>query len=169
MSPQAKPIHKVDDGSSAVRAALQLWAEIERARSERDAAEALVHRLTGTLDLLVESLSATEREEFQHRRGEAREAPRTPRGGEVYENVIELFRASGNREWTFQEIQDALDSRGKAADPKSIYNLINYFSKTGRIQRIARGRYLVREIGAGMHAAEDFGDDGTTRATEHDY
>lgn len=146
-----------------------MWTEIERARGERDAAEALVNRLAGTLELLIESLTPVERAEYERRRGELRNSPRPPRGGEVYENVIELFRESGNREWTFQEIQSALHERGKSADPKSIYNLINYFTKTGRIQRIARGRYLVRGLGAGVHVAEDFGDDGTTRATEHDH
>jgi hypothetical protein len=168
MSTQAVATKKAGEGSSGVRAALRLSAEIERARGERDAADALVHRLTGTLGLLLESLDAAERDEFQRLRGEAGVAPRAPRGGEVYENVIELFRVHGNREWTFQEIQDALHQRGKAADPKSIYNLVNYLTKTGRIRRVARGRYFVHGIGAGMHLAEDFGDDGTTRATEHE-
>jgi hypothetical protein len=161
---------RADDAPSGVRAALQLWTEIERARSERDAADALTARLTGTLELLIESLPVAERAEYQRRLIEIRSAPLRPtRGGEVYENVIELFRDSGSREWTFQEIQNALHQRGKTADPKSIYNLINYFTKTGRLQRIARGRYFVRDFGAGAHGAEDLGNDGTTRFTEHDY
>jgi hypothetical protein len=55
------------------------------------------------------------------------------------------------------EIQDALSEKEKPIDPKTmkaIYDTINCFAKTGRLQRIARGRFLVRpwwERLAGRH------------------
>ena len=139
----------IDSTPSAVRAALQLWTEIERAQDERDAANALVNRLADTLERLLDGLPAAEQQDYQRRLSEIRGsgAQSDSRGGEVYSNVIELFRRSGPREWSIPEIQDALSEKEKPIDPKTvkaIYNTINYFVKTGRLQRIARGRFLVR-------------------------
>ena len=172
MSPQESD-YRAADASAAVLAAVRLWTEIERARNERDAAAGLVSRLADTLELVIRSLPANERDEYQRRLDELRGSATSPdnRGGEVYGNVIELFRRHGSREWSIPEIQAALGEKGEALDSKTvkaIYNTINYFAKTGRLQRISRGRYLVRDLGAGLDVAEDIGDDGTTRPTEHD-
>ena len=150
-----------------VRAALQLWAEIDRARNDRNVA--LIGRLAGTLELLLEGLPTAEREEYQRRLNVIRDgvSPRNNRGGEVYGNIIELFQKSGQREWTALKIQDALNKIGKEAEIKAIYNTINYFARTGRLQRIARGVYLLKEIGGLIHL-EGVPDDGTTRMTEHE-
>jgi hypothetical protein len=172
----AEPIRRpsADDTPAAVRAALQLWTEIERARNERDAAAALVSRLAATLELLLDGLPAAARQEYQRRLDEIRGSgvPADNRGGEIYSNVIELFRRSGPREWSMAEIQDALGEKEKPVDPKTvkaIYNTINYFVKTGRIERVARGRFFVRELGASVDVVDDVVDHGTTRTTEHDY
>jgi hypothetical protein len=125
------------------------------------------------VELVIRSLPPSEQDEYRRRLDEVRGSGSSPdtRGGEVYGNVIELFRRHGRREWSISEIQDALGERGQALDSKTvkaIYNTINYFAKTGRLQRISRGRYLVRDLGVGLDIAEDMGDDGTTRSTEHD-
>ncbi len=161
------------DTSKAVLAAVRLWTEIERAKNERDAAAGLVNRLADTLELLLGSLPAGEQDEYRRRLDEVRGGGSSAdsRGGEVYGNVIELFRRAGRKEWSIPEIQDALGEKGQALDPKTvkaIYNTINYFAKTGRLQRISRGRYLVRDLGAALDVAEEISDDGTTRTTEHD-
>ncbi|MBV8751626.1 MAG: hypothetical protein JO328_02065 [Hyphomicrobiales bacterium] len=163
-----------EDPSPVGRAAAHLWSEIERARGERNAADALLSRLAGALELLVDSLPSPEREEYRRRLDELRTGVGAPniRGGEVYSNVIELFRQAGPREWSVPEIQDALSRRGQPIDDaraaKAVYNTINYFAKTGRLQRISRGRYRVCDLGAALDVADDIGDDGTTRMTEHD-
>jgi hypothetical protein len=174
MNPKAVPQFSTDATPPTVRAALQLWTEIERARNERDAASALVNRLANTLELLLDGLPAAERQRYEQRLAEIRGSEAEPdnRGGEVYNNVIELFRRAGPREWSIVEIQDALSDKEKPIDSKTIkaiYNTINYFVKTGRLQRIARGRFLIRDLGAALDVAEDVVDHGTTRMTEHDY
>jgi hypothetical protein len=169
MSPKEEPRGTAEDAPPTVRAAVQLWAEIERARRERDAADALVQRLEGTLELLLDGLPAAERDEYRRLVDEVRAGAGAAksRGGEVYGNVIELFRQTGRREWTIPEIQSALNEIGKEADLKAIYNTINYFAKTGRLQRISRGQYLVRGIG-GILPIEGVADDGTVRESEND-
>src|ERR1700737_2044270 len=108
----AEPVRRNDPNEAppAVRAALQIWSEIERARGEKDAADALVKRLAGTLDLLLVTLPAAERAEYRRLLDELRLATPEPdaRGGEVYGNVIDLFRKTRQREWSISDVQDAL-------------------------------------------------------------
>ena len=171
----ADPVRRNDPNEvpPAVKAALQIWCEIERARGEKDAADALVNRLAGTLDLLLGALPEAERVEYRRRLDELQRATSEPdaRGGEVYGSVIDLFRKTKRREWSIPDVQDALQKEGcSVEDPKvvkAIYNTLNYFAKTGRLERISRGRYRV--LGADLTVPEDIADYGTQRLTEHDF
>jgi hypothetical protein len=170
---QSEAIRYVRDASPSVRAATKLLAEIERARSERNATDGLIKRLGDTLKLLLGDLPPDVREDYRRRLAGVREIGQRPdnRAGEIYSNVVELFRREGRREWSVSEVQDALGDDEKQPDPKTIkaiYNALNYLAKTGRLQRISRGRYLVLGVGAAVDFAEDFGDQSTTRMTEHD-
>jgi hypothetical protein len=166
----------LESASPTSRAAHQLWAEIERARSNRDHAEALVKRLVGTLEVLLDALPVAEQEEYRRRLAHVGVdgSLSDGRGGkEVYHNVIELFKRSGGKELTVPEIQTALSKDGDEINPKlakAIYNSLNYFAKKGLLKRVSWGQYVFRETSAGVGDFLDDAvpDDGTIRRSEND-
>lgn len=165
-----------DHTSPTVRAAGQLWAEIERAKSQRDGADALVKRLATTLETLLDSLPSSERDSYRLRLSKLRsgEAPLADgRGKEVHNNVIDLLRRTGRRDWSIPEIQAALSKNGGEAEPKlvkAIYNAVNYLAKKGTLRRVSWGQYVFCETGAGLADQLDHvvRDDGTIRRSEND-
>jgi hypothetical protein len=168
----AQTQHKLDQeklDEAALRAALHLMAEIERAQEDRLAADTRGRKYSEALALLLDDLPANERSAIQRRlertRSDVTAAP--GRVGEVHDNVVALFKAHAKREWSVPEIQAELTKSGEAADPKALYNVINYLAKVGRLRRISRGQYLVLGIGAGLET-NDGADDGTRRMTEHE-
>ncbi len=143
-----------------------LFNEYERARAERDAADTRLARFAETIQLLITGLPQENRNEFLRRFDEVR-AGTTHRGGEVFGKVIALFKRDLRGEWTVPEIHSALAKGGGSLDLKALSNTITYLAKTGRLRRIARGQYVVTDLGAGIEM--EGVDDGTSRATEHDY
>jgi len=138
--------------------------DLERAYKERDAANVRIARLSRTIELALQGFKGERdlRSRFDALRGGG-----VSRGGEVYTNVVALFRSRRRREWDISEIAEALNKQGKPAHSKALHNAIAYLASTGRLQRVSRGRYLVKEYGFGVEAA-DGTDDGTRRTTEHD-
>ena len=144
-------------------------AEIERAHEDRIAADNRGKKYSEALALLLDDLPFDERSAIQRRldRVGSEVTVASGRTGEVHDNVVALFKGHSKREWSVPEIQAELTKSGEAADQKSLYNVINYLAKVGRLRRISRGQYLVLGIGAGMEA-EGVSEDGTRRMTEHD-
>lgn len=158
----------------AVRAAAQLWAEIERAQGRRDDADSLIKRLATTLETLLDGLPAIKRDDYRLRLAKLREiASGEGHGKEVHNNIIGLFKRAGHRDLSIPEIQTALNKAGEEADPKlvkAIYNALNYLAKKGTIRRVSWGQYVFSESGAGV--AENWDhvvpDDGRIRRSEND-
>ncbi len=148
------------------RAVMHLLGEFERTRAERDAANARLSRFAETIQLILAGLPEQERSELARKFEEVRTGVQT-RGGEVFGNVIALFRRDHRPEWTIQQIQEALEKGGSPPDPKSLSNALIYLAKTGRLRRIARGQYVVADVGVGIET-EGF-EQGLSRTTEHDY
>jgi hypothetical protein len=175
MSPQGVLRRDPSTASPTARAARQLWAEIERARTQRDDADALVTRLAGTLELLIEELPAAERDDYQRRLAKVRAgygSVSDTRGKDVYHNIIDLFKRSERKGWTVPDIQAALKG-GEETDPKfakAVYNAVNYLAKKGTIKRVSWGQYIFYENGAGVADYLDsvVPDDGTIRRSEND-
>jgi hypothetical protein len=153
----------------AVRAALHLMAEIERAYEDRTAADSRGRKYGEALALLLDDLPLNERVAIQRRLDRVAFAPASGAGrsGEVHDNVVALFKGHTKREWSVPEIQAELTKAGEPVEPKALYNVINYLAKVGRLRRVSRGQYLVLGVGAGLEAA-GLADDGTRRMTEHD-
>src|SRR5262245_13796665 len=108
-----------ENTSPTVRAADQLWDEIERARAQREDADDLVKRLAGTLETLLDDLPAPERNDYRLRLTKLRNGETIDnRGKEVHNNIIDLFKRTGRKDWTVPEIQAALSKGGEEADPK---------------------------------------------------
>jgi len=80
------------------------------------------------------------------------------RGGPIYNNVIELFEQDKKKEWTAPAVHDALSAQGESIQPKAIHNVINYLYRTGRLQRVSRGRYMIPGYGFGIMSGHDFED-----------
>lgn len=76
--------------------------------------------------------------------------------GPVYDNIVSLFSSHSNKkQWTANEVQAALASRNESIAPKSVYNVLNYMEKRGRLRRISRGRYLIVDLGIGIDLGYD--------------
>ena len=78
-----------------------------------------------------------------------------PRSGTVYGNVVNLLTGNPKMEWSASKIQEKLDKTGADTDTKSIHNTLNYLAKTGRLKRVARGCYVVRDLGVGLVTDEE--------------
>lgn len=153
-----------------------LFEEFERASKAKDDAERALRRCVDTVTVLLPLLPDSEREGFQKRfeairNGETVET----KGGEVYGNVIQLFKYAKRSEWTLPEIFAALvqlhgPEYGTTPKSKQVYNTVNYLEKVGRLVRVARGKYVVRDWGVGFESAEEIAgaDLGAGRVTEHD-
>jgi len=149
-------------------AASHLWQQILRARQQRDDAASTIDKFAQALTMLMPALPQAAQEEYRRKLDELkRESPADlQRVGEVSGNVIELFRREVKKEWNVSEVQNSLSNQGKSAEPKAIYNTLNYLVKAGLLERVARGRYRLRELGFGLEA-DGLPDDGTTRMSEH--
>jgi hypothetical protein len=157
-------------GEQASRRALaHLLAEFERARDERDAAQARMDRFGDTISLLIPGLHPDEQAEYRQRFEAIRSGGPPQRGGELFGNVIALFKKDQRPEWTVPEAQEALEQNGVTVDDtKALYNVFTYLANTGRLQRVSRGHYAVTG-GVGIVTSDEIGrDDGTQRVTEHD-
>jgi hypothetical protein len=79
------------------------------------------------------------------------EGPKAPkRGGEVLNNVIQLFREDRRREWTAAEVVTALDKRGHQWDRKAVFNALTYLSKGADpsrriLHKFGYGRYQLAD------------------------
>ena len=151
-----------DSGQKATkRAVTHILREIERIRVERDAAAVRMARSIETFDLLIGSLPADQRLSYRKRLQEiTSEAPSENRGNEAYGNVVALFKDDPRQVWSISDIFTALGKTAKPPEPKAVYNAVNYLEKSGRLIRLDRGRYFVRDWGTGDAAGEDLEGDG---------
>src|SRR6202047_4872751 len=120
--------HKLDQSTIAFanrRALTHLFGEYERVRAERDAAGIRLARFAETIQLLIASFPQPDRDEFSRRFDDVRTGIQN-RGGEVFGNVIALFKHDRQKTWTVPEIQIALNKENAPTDSKAISNAITY-------------------------------------------
>lgn len=133
-------------------------ARVEVIKGQLSDAETKVTELTDLVQSLMRHVPAHRVGAFVERLNQVRSNPQpNPRSGEVFDNVIQLFaQRPTHREWTASDVQAALSHAGVKADPKAVYNVLNYLAKKGRLRRIARGQYLIVDLGIGIHTGDDF-------------
>jgi len=137
------------------------------ARKDRDEAEARIKTLEADINDLLESASEKERAELRSILTRNQGVPHiASRFSDIPSNVIWLFAERKQSSWTAPEIQKALEEYGQPVDLKSVYNSLHYLAKTGRLQRISRGQYVVRDLGMGVEF--EVPEDGTKRMSEHE-
>jgi hypothetical protein len=161
------PLTTDTDTSGAIRVVRNLLAEMEDARAQRDSAARRFESIGEAILMLLERLPADEADALFSQLEEVRNPSSRPkRGGEVFGNIISLFQRTAKAEWSVPEVQTALTNDGTEADPKAVQNVVNYLARTGRLIRIGRGRYIVRDLGVEIDGEEH--DFGTQRISEHD-
>src|SRR5271154_6843453 len=123
-------VHLYGDAAAGVSRRLipHLFTEYERARHDRDEAEIRMQRFAETIKLLIDGLPAAGRVEYQRRFEEVRQGGTPQRGGELFGNVIALFRRDQRLEWTVPDVQEALARDGVSADTKALYNAFTYLA-----------------------------------------
>jgi hypothetical protein len=137
------------------RALNHLFSEYERARTERDAAESRLDRFSEVIFLLIEELAEADKAQYRRRFDELRRAATPQRGGELYSNVIALFKKDLRPEWTIPDAQAVLAQNGVSVDPKALYNAFSYLANTGRLQRVSRGHYIVTGLNIGIEYPDE--------------
>ena len=147
------------------RALNHLFGEYERARAERDSAEQRLSRFAETIQLLISGLPSAEQSELAKRFRELRDGAQQ-RGGQVFNNVVSLFKRDQRTEWTIPEIQAELEKSGDAPEPKAVSNAVTYLTKIGKLRRVGRGQYIVEGFFAGIQMEGP--EDGTLPGSEHD-
>jgi len=64
------------------------------------------------------------------------------RSGTANEAITTLMERLPWREWAANEVQLALDRSGSPVEIGQVYNVLNYLTRTGRLIRTQRGRYM---------------------------
>ena len=150
---------------TALRTAI---ADLERALADRDEARTtlttLERRISDLTDLVrqLRSVLPLERQPklAQRTRELTSDAAARRRGGQVFDNVVDLLKRDQNREWSAAEIKEALG--GRVNDPKQIYNVLAYLARKGQLKRLSRGRYLIKYLGVELQLDQEIpgADDG---------
>ena len=142
--------------------------EYHLARTARDEAEARLRNCSETLQILISTLPVDQKVEFEQRRLNLDgSGVIETRGGETFNNVVQLFARSRRREWSIPDVQAELTKSGFEAETKSVYNAVAYLARSGKLQRVSRGRYVVVGLGIGIDLDHDQYD-GVSRLSEHD-
>ncbi len=165
-NPAEKSLDDVASGNvSGRRAILHLFGEFERARADRDTAVSRLNRFGETIQLLLAGMTEPERSSLTRKFAEIQSGI-TPRGGDVFNNVVALFKRDHRTEWSIPDIQSELERGGTPVESKALSNAVLYLAKIGRLKRVGRGQYVVEEFGVGIQM--DGPDDGHLWATEHE-
>jgi hypothetical protein len=142
----------------AIEKAIQDIKDGQRQLHEvRQSATMWEKRIQGALqvvDTLINVLPPDRKAVFLERARPFRPTTSATRGGETYDNVIDLFTRTKRPFWTASEIHNELSNAGKVAEIQQIHNVLNYLMRKGRLKRISRGRYFDTESGAGIETGD---------------
>jgi hypothetical protein len=67
------------------------------------------------------------------------------RGGQVLNNVFQLFQKTPGAVMAAGEVQEALSQRGAHADPQAVRNALNYLNGRSVLRRVGYGRYQLAD------------------------
>lgn len=154
-------IHQASEYEVALERALTDLADARRkqaiAKEHAEQADERVAELSILVRNLLSVLKPEQRKKFEVEAAGLSAAAARPavRSGPVHDNIVDLFSHSNKQQWTVKEVQKALSDREEAAPSKSIYNVLNYMEKRGRLRRVSRGRYLIVDLGIGIDLGHD--------------
>lgn len=90
---------------------------------------------------LLDSLSESDRQAVLRKYAASAKPISSRKAGEIMGIVLKFIPQK--RPWTIGELKDEVLQQHTDANPKDIYNTINYLAKSGRIRRIGHGKYMV--------------------------
>jgi hypothetical protein len=131
--------------------------ELRRRRDRVGELEVRVENLSSLAEKLMAALPPGKRAIYQQRADFKRRSPRLKLGTPVYGNIVQLFKESKQKVWSAPEVQGALDADGLTVDAQQIHNILSYLARRGVIERLSRGRYYIKGIGAGLETIDDLG------------
>lgn len=67
------------------------------------------------------------------------------RGGDVLNNVIQLFQKAPGAVMAAGEVQEALSQHGAIAEPQAVRNALNYLNGRSVLRRVGYGRYQLAD------------------------
>lgn len=137
----------------------RLVTEYQKARADRDAERADV--LGNAIDLLTKQ--DPERPAVLARLWEIDRLP--ARGTEVFGKLILFAQRAGAGKKV--SVSDFKAAAGPEVDATAVHNAVAYMASSGRLRRVARGQYIITDLGAGL-IDPDGREFGTNRLTEHD-
>ena len=170
MSESQRVKDDIKEGLEADQGSLQAYeAAIEKAIEQIQSGQARLHELqqaTLTLekrvqdalrvvDTLINVLPPDRKAIFLEKTRPFRPATPAGRGGETYDNVIDLFTRKKRHFWTASDIHNELSNAGKVVEIEKIHNVLNYLMRKGRLKRISRGRYFDTESGVGVETSDE--------------
>ena len=156
-----------DPNSESIRPVIEnLLAEYKRVRDERDAATLRLAKFAENIRALARGMGEFDRASFERQLADLQGGHSIQnRGGDFFGKVVSIFSRQAGKEWSVPALFDLLKKQGDSPDQKALYNTINYLASTGRLRRVARGRYVLANGAAIEFEAPN---DGTVRQSEHD-
>jgi hypothetical protein len=133
--------------------------QLKAARQAILSLEAREAELIRAIETLLPLVDADKRQSFQI---PDRSIQKFSHGTDAFNKIVFLVQRYPDRQWTTPDLQEALEKEGIKAEVKQIYNILAYLQKDGRLQRVDRGKYRLRDIGAGLVTSDDLAgtDDG---------
>jgi hypothetical protein len=126
----------------------------------------LITAVTSVIALLPPDRRQDFRMRLQALLGE--EVPVSTKGSEVYDNVVDLLTRQPKREITTAEVKQQLSESRPHYDPKAVDNVLGYLAKSGKLQRVGRGRYRIRDHNVAFQPGFDFEGRGMHEPEGHD-
>src|SRR5271157_5904057 len=104
-------------------------------------ADPQAQKIAEAIKLLMSTLSADEQKRVLNEVAEALRLIPAPRASEVLATIAKVLPL--RTAWTIKEIKETVAAEGVKAEPKEIYNAIEYLTRKGHVRRVGYGRYLI--------------------------
>jgi hypothetical protein len=117
-------------------------------------ADELLNSLAAAVVALLGSRPEDIQREILRRAAKAIPAPSVVKSGNVLGTVTSIFARSERKNWNLAEIKTAVAAEGLEASDKQISNSLAYLTRRGRLEQVAYGRYLNRDIGGVLLTTE---------------
>jgi hypothetical protein len=139
------------------RAQAELFGLVKQAREMREAAsstEKEIQRKVRLARSIIESLpKETMKKQFEEVSRLISLLSNDGRTSSTFDLVRKHIAEKKHGHIQSAELVNAPEFQSLGADPKAVYNTLNYLANRGQLRRVSRGRYLITGIGAGVESS----------------
>lgn len=112
----------------------------------------------GLADILAQEGNASLNRELQKfSKGPGHSARTSVAYDAVRKILADIGRLRGQDQLKTADVLREIKTQKIGVEPKAVYNALNYLEKTGRLKRVSRGHYVVRDGGYAVHSEHEFG------------